>query len=124
MLHGIFIAYTQLFQLVLGCIVIKLVSGITVDFVEDYNIKFIFQGVGQHLIISVALGQLAAAFSLVNILANDKIPFTLTIVFAGTHLRINGFFALHVTAEARVDYCSKHKFTPLLLYVFSFLLQF
>nr|WP_304076681.1 hypothetical protein [Phascolarctobacterium succinatutens] len=79
---------------------------------EDYNIKLILQGIGQHLVISVTLGQLAAAFGLVDVLANNKIAFTLAIIFAGTYLRINGFFALHIAAEARVNYCSKHQITP------------
>ena len=43
---------------------------------------------------------------------DDSIAFALAVRFAGTYLRINGFFALHVRREACVNYSSKHKITP------------
>nr|WP_302178487.1 hypothetical protein [Phascolarctobacterium succinatutens] len=79
---------------------------------EDDNIKFIFHGIGQHLIISVTLGNIASTLCFISIGIDNDVAFVFGISFAGADLRVNRLFALHVRGKARVDNCSLHKITP------------
>nr|WP_304110204.1 hypothetical protein [Phascolarctobacterium succinatutens] len=80
---------------------------------EDDNIKFIFHGIGQHLVVSVTLGQLAAALCFIGVCVDNDVAFVFGIGLAGADLCVNRLFALHVRGKARVDNCSLHKINSL-----------
>nr|WP_306512025.1 hypothetical protein [Phascolarctobacterium succinatutens] len=76
---------------------------------EDDNIKFIFHGIGQHLIVSVTLCNIASTLCFINISIDNDVAFAFGVGLAGAHLRVNGLFALHVRRKARVNNCSLHR---------------
>nr|WP_277249646.1 hypothetical protein [Phascolarctobacterium succinatutens] len=106
---GVFVPDTQLLQLILKGKIIQLVAAVAVNLMEDDHVKFIFHSIGQHLIVSVTLGNVASTLCFIGVCVDNDVAFVFSVGLAGADLRVNRLFALHVRGKARVDNCSLHR---------------